>query len=153
MNHYTVQHKIGILGIWVEHQSVVSIEWGLKEASHEIPDAFAKRVLSQLCAYFDGTLQTFDVPLTLPGSEFRQAVYREMLKIPYGQTVSYGYLAKATGHPKASRVVGQYCHNNPLAPIVPCHRVIQSDGSLGGYYGGAEAKQRLLDFEASHRKS
>ncbi len=76
-----------------------------------------------------------------------------MMAIPYGQTASYADIAKAAGHPFASRVVGNYCHNNPLAPIVPCHRVIQSDGSLGGYYGGAAAKQRLLDFEASHRKS
>jgi methylated-DNA-[protein]-cysteine S-methyltransferase len=109
--------------------------------------AFA-RVREQLGEYFDGRRRHFDVPLAPTGSPFELAVWRALLEIPYGETVSYGQLAARIGRPGAPRAVGVANARNPIAVIVPCHRVIGADGSLTGYGGGLERKRLLLDLEA-----
>ncbi|MFD5073271.1 methylated-DNA--[protein]-cysteine S-methyltransferase [Streptomyces sp. NPDC058371] len=101
----------------------------------------------QLKAYFAGELKAFDLPLRLAGTPFQRTVWEQLQKIPYGETRSYGELAAALGNPKASRAVGLANGKNPVGIIVPCHRVVGADGSLTGYGGGLDRKQRLLHFE------
>ncbi|MFB6850080.1 methylated-DNA--[protein]-cysteine S-methyltransferase [Streptomyces sp. NPDC056373] len=101
----------------------------------------------QLKAYFAGDLEEFTVPLRLNGTPFQRAVWEELRRIPYGETRTYGRLADTLGIPTASRAVGLANGRNPVGIIVPCHRVIGANGSLTGYGGGLERKQRLLDFE------
>ncbi|MEU9169671.1 methylated-DNA--[protein]-cysteine S-methyltransferase [Streptomyces sp. NPDC048420] len=103
--------------------------------------------LEQLQAYFQGDLQEFGIELRLHGTPFQRAVWDQLRRIPYGETRSYGELADALGNPGASRAVGLANGKNPIGIIVPCHRVVGADGSLTGYGGGLERKQRLLDFE------
>ncbi len=92
-------------------------------------------------------MKEFTLELRLPGTDFQRSVWEQLCRIPYGETRSYGELADALGNPKASRAVGLANGKNPVGIIVPCHRVVGADGSLTGYGGGLERKQRLLDFE------
>ncbi|MFF4019070.1 methylated-DNA--[protein]-cysteine S-methyltransferase [Streptomyces sp. NPDC001843] len=101
----------------------------------------------QLAAYFAGELKEFTLELRLDGTAFQRSVWDQLRRIPYGETRSYGELAAALGNPAASRAVGLANGRNPVGIIVPCHRVIGSGGSLTGYGGGLDRKQRLLDFE------
>jgi len=105
-------------------------------------------VVAQLREYFDGRRRTFDVPLELAGNPFEQRVWGALRRIPYGETVSYGQIAAEIGQPTAARAVGLANGRNPVAVIVPCHRVIGANGTLTGYGGGLERKQFLLDLEA-----
>ncbi len=102
---------------------------------------------SQINAYFKGRLQTFTLPLAPVGTSFQRKVWQETSQIPYGHTVSYQWLAQRLGKPGASRAVGQALHRNPLAIIVPCHRVVSASGGLTGYAGGLARKQFLLEHE------
>ena len=110
-------------------------------------DACFAEVRAQLDQYFAGERTAFALPLRLEGTEFQQAVWAQLRAIPYGTTISYGELARRVGNPKASRAVGLANGRNPVAVIVPCHRVIAGDGSLGGYGGGLERKTTLLGLE------
>ena len=101
----------------------------------------------QLTAYFEGSLRDFDVPLAPEGSDFQRQVWDELLKIPFGETTSYLALAKRIGDARHVRAVGTANGRNPLSIIIPCHRVVGSDGSLVGYGGGLERKRWLLDHE------
>jgi len=102
----------------------------------------------QLAEYFAGQRRRFDLPLDLRLSGgFRRTVLDHLVQVPYGQTESYAQVARATEHPRAVRAVGSACATNPLPVVVPCHRVLRSDGSLGGYIGGLAAKSRLLELE------
>ncbi|HEX9518162.1 MAG TPA: methylated-DNA--[protein]-cysteine S-methyltransferase [Streptosporangiaceae bacterium] len=102
---------------------------------------------SQLDAYFRGELTSFDLPLALDGTQFQRCVWAALQSIPYGQTISYGDLARRIGQPSASRAVGLANGRNPVAIVVPCHRVIGADGSLTGYGGGMDRKRFLLALE------
>ncbi len=102
----------------------------------------------QLRAYFYGALREFTCDLDLEGTEFQKKCWQALLRIPYGQTCSYAEIARQIGHPNAFRAVGQSNHHNPIAIIVPCHRVITSGGTLGGYGGGLAVKEKLLSLEA-----
>ncbi|RPI10034.1 MAG: methylated-DNA--[protein]-cysteine S-methyltransferase [Acidobacteriales bacterium] len=102
----------------------------------------------QLDEYFSGRRRQFDLPLDLEGTEFQQRVWKSVARIPYGQTRSYAQIATTIGSPTAVRAVGAANGANPVAIIVPCHRVIASGGGLGGYGGGLELKRRLLALEA-----
>lgn len=101
----------------------------------------------QLDEYFAGSRRTFSLDFELEGTDFQRRVWLALADIPYGETVSYGELARTVGHPNAYRAVGSANGANPLAIILPCHRVVASDGSLGGYGGGLPTKQALLDLE------
>ena len=104
-------------------------------------------VVDQLAAYFAGELTEFDVDLRMEGTPFQRRVWSELLEIPYGETMSYGELARRIGQPTAFRAVGLANGRNPVAIIVPCHRVIGSTGALVGYGGGLDRKRRLLELE------
>jgi O-6-methylguanine DNA methyltransferase len=101
----------------------------------------------QLQAYFRGELREFTCKLDLDGTTFQKKCWEALLRIPYGKTCSYADIAKQVGSPRAFRAVGQANHNNPIPIIVPCHRVITSSGTLGGYGGGLDVKERLLRLE------
>lgn len=104
---------------------------------------------AQLAEYAEGRRRTFELPIRLEGTAFQRRVWDELAKIPYGQTRSYGDIAAAIGRPGASRAVGQANHHNPIAPMIPCHRVITSTGTLGGYGGGMDLKRLLLEHEGA----
>lgn len=112
----------------------------------EDASAFAQPI-RQLRAYFAGDLETFNLPLAPQGTPFQQKVWNELLNIPYGETISYGELAKRIGNPNASRAVGLANGSNPIPIIIPCHRVIGSNGKLTGYGGGLPIKEKLLALE------
>ena len=103
----------------------------------------------QLSEHFAGERSEFDLPLDPPGTAFQRRVWDELCRIPYGTTTTYGELAERLGDPKAVRAVGLANGRNPIAVVVPCHRVIGSDGKLRGYAGGIERKQRLLALESA----
>lgn len=105
---------------------------------------------TELVQYFAGSLQQFTVPLDLVGTSFQRTVWQQLQTIPYAQTISYKQLALQAGNAKASRAVGMANNRNPVALIVPCHRVIGADGKLVGYAGGLALKQELLDHERRH---
>ena len=106
-----------------------------------------QETVRQLRAYFRGELEAFDLPLALQGTPFQLNVWKNLCDIPYGETISYGELACRVGNPKASRAVGLANGSNPLPIIVPCHRVIGSNGKLTGYGGGLPIKEKLLALE------
>jgi methylated-DNA-[protein]-cysteine S-methyltransferase len=103
---------------------------------------------AQLAAYFAGRRREFDIPLSMAGSPFQRRVWEALRQIPYGETVSYGELARRIGVPSSARAVGTANRLNPVCVIVPCHRVIGADGTLTGYAGGLDRKRLLLDLEA-----
>jgi methylated-DNA-[protein]-cysteine S-methyltransferase len=108
---------------------------------------------SQLKEYFAGQRTEFELPLTLIGTPFQRRVWAALRDIPYGETISYGQLADRIGKPSAARAVGLANGRNPIAIIVPCHRVVGADGSLTGYGGGIERKEHLLGFEQRMKES
>ena len=111
-------------------------------------DAALGEPRTQLQAYFAGGLREFKLPLAAEGTPFQQRVWRALCDIPYGETISYGELARRIGQPTASRAVGLANGQNPIAIVVPCHRVIGANGSLTGYGGGLERKRWLLAHES-----
>lgn len=107
-------------------------------------------VRKQLTQYFAGQRQVFDLALSPQGTAFRQKVWQALCTIPYGETRSYGQLARQIGAPQSARAVGQANHHNPIWIIIPCHRVIGQSGHLTGYAGGIDVKKALLDLEKRH---
>lgn len=101
----------------------------------------------ELEEYFAGARRSFDLPIKMRGTDFEMRCFAAMAKIPYGVTISYGELARAAGSPRACRAAGAACHKNPIAIIVPCHRIIGANGSLTGFGGGLKTKKFLLDLE------
>ncbi len=112
-------------------------------------DARFVEIVNQLEAYFAGDLKEFDLPLAPRGTDFQMSVWKALRSIPYGETISYGALAERIGNPKAVRAVGGANGKNPIAIIVPCHRVIGSDGTLTGFGGGLPIKEKLLALEGA----
>jgi methylated-DNA-[protein]-cysteine S-methyltransferase len=117
----------------------------LKEDAENNREAF-----NQLKEYFDGKRKAFDLKLDLRGSDFKKAALKKVMKIPFGETKTYGGIAKEMGNPNASRAVGSANRTNPVPIVIPCHRVIGSNGALVGYGGGLKMKQWLLDFERNN---
>ncbi len=104
----------------------------------------------QLAEYFKGTRKTFDIPLSLVGTDFQKSAWNALLEIPYGKTISYGQQAKNIGSPKAMRAIGGANGANPISIVVPCHRVIGKSGKLTGYASGLDIKKFLLELESSN---
>jgi methylated-DNA-[protein]-cysteine S-methyltransferase len=107
-----------------------------------------EKTKQQLTSYFKGELTKFDLPLKASGTEFQRTVWRELTKIPYGETINYGQLAARIGNPNAQRAVGLANGRNPIGIVVPCHRVIGANGTLTGYGGGLPRKKTLLELES-----
>ena len=136
-----------LTGLYMEPSRKAQSTDGWIEDSAVPPLSAAVR---QLTEYFAGTRREFDLPLRLQGTAFQQRVWRELTEIPYGETWSYGELAKRIDKPSASRAVGLANGRNPISILVPCHRVIGADGSLTGYGGGLDRKRWLLAHEGLH---
>jgi methylated-DNA-[protein]-cysteine S-methyltransferase len=134
----------GLAMIQFEHQWTIDPAW-CSEA-----ERFAAE-MAQLRGYFEGSRRVFDVPLALTGTPFQLKVWAALNDIPYGETVTYGELARRVGQPDAVRAVGAANGKNPVPIIVPCHRVIGSNGELTGYGGGLPIKAALLDLERRYR--
>ena len=117
-------------------------------AFEESPDLL-RRYVEQLEEYFSSRRRAFTFPLDLRGTDFQRACWLALLTIPYGETRTYADIARAVGKPNAFRAVGMANHRNPVAIVVPCHRVIASDGALCGYGGGLDVKRKLLELEGA----
>lgn len=150
----TVDSPIGPLTITAEEDKLTGLHMHRQRHFPAIPataernEAALAPVVEQLEAYFAGELTAFDLPLNLRGTAFQQRVWRTLQEIPYGETISYGELARWVDNPNASRAVGTANGHNPVAIVVPCHRVIAADGGIGGYGGGLDRKRWLLALEA-----
>ena len=151
MFYTRMESPVGRLLLAADEAGLRKVLFGGEPESHwrEDPAPLAETV-RQLRAYFAGELRDFDLPLAPEGTPFQLRVWRELRNIPYGQTISYGELARRVGSPKGSRAVGLANGANPISIVVPCHRVIGSDGKLTGYGGGLENKERLLTLEREH---
>ena len=114
------------------------------------PSELSELAVSQLREYFAGKRESFELPLEAQGTDFQKRVWAALLEIPFGETRSYKDIARRIGSPKGFRAIGQANHRNPISIIIPCHRVIAADGSLGGYGGGLENKKLLLELERKH---
>ncbi len=120
---------------------------------HANGDPLIAEAARQLTLYFQGRLREFDLPLEMEGTPFQQRVWSALRQIPYGETRSYAELAGVVGSPRGFRAVGAANGRNPIPIVVPCHRVIESNGGLGGFGGGLPCKRRLLDLETQYRLS
>jgi methylated-DNA-[protein]-cysteine S-methyltransferase len=159
MNTYFQQIKspVGLLTLIADQTSLLAVQWEVQSLKRP-PTALEAQdhpVLieaeKQLSEYFAGTRKDFDLPLKLTGTPFQNNVWRQLQKIPFGVTQTYGELAKKIGNTNASRAVGAANGKNPLSIIVPCHRVIGKTGELTGFAGGLRAKEFLLNWEATGR--
>jgi methylated-DNA-[protein]-cysteine S-methyltransferase len=139
---YLVATELHLTGVFWEQQNIPLIEKQNNAAAVILNNA-----ATQLTEYLDGKRKQFDLPLDAEGTPFQMDVWRELAKIPYGKTYSYKKLAATLKNDKACRAVGSANGRNPLSIVVPCHRVIAADGTLGGFAGGLEVKRKLLELE------
>lgn len=150
-NIWYYDFPIGTLGIAEDGDGITNIFF----KSDQVPQGFAeqetpllKKAAEQLREYFDGRRKAFELPLSLHGTDFQLADWQALRTIPYGETYSYKQIAEKIGNPKACRAVGMANNRNPVAIVVPCHRVIGQNGSMVGYAGGLDVKRYLLDLES-----
>jgi len=151
MNMLTYKSPLGVLRLVADADELVGLYLPNAEdvpAAQEKSTPVLRAAAVQLDEYFAGTRRDFDLPLAPRGTAFQERVWRALLAIRYGETWSYGALAKKIGRPAASRAVGAANGRNPIAIIVPCHRVIGASGDLTGYGGGLDIKRWLLAHEA-----
>jgi len=141
---YIAEEKNAICGVSTEKNKFLHDEFEKRDT------LIIKEAAKQLGEYFNGKRKNFDLPLALHGTDFQEKIWKALQLIPFGKTCSYGELAAVIGNPKASRAAGMANNRNPIMIIVPCHRVIGSDGSLTGYAGGLELKKNLLELEANN---
>ena len=148
--HAVVDSPVGPLTVVAEDGVLVRLYLSPPGPSEDVglrDDAALTDVAAQLAGYFAGERTSFDLPLRVGGSGFEHAVWEQLTRIPYGETRTYGAVAKAVGEPGGAQAVGAANGRNPLAIVVPCHRVIGADGSLIGFGGGLPRKRFLLDLE------
>jgi methylated-DNA-[protein]-cysteine S-methyltransferase len=142
------ESPLGLIEIQATEIGVRAINFAHEKILTEIENAHNLLAISQLDEYFNQKRRFFDMPLDLEGTDFQKRVWTELLKIPFGKTCSYMDIARAIGDPKTIRAVGMANGSNKIAIVVPCHRVIGSDGSLTGYAAGLTRKKWLLDLES-----
>jgi methylated-DNA-[protein]-cysteine S-methyltransferase len=141
---YLVASARGLHGLsWAKHEAPLAS--ALRGESSEVK--ILKQTVEELKEYFAGKRKVFSVPLVFTGTDFQQSVWKQLKKIPYGKTYSYAEMAQKIANPKAMRAVGNANGKNPFCIVVPCHRVIAANGSLGGFSGGLDKKIILLDHE------
>lgn len=145
MNAYSFDSPVGPLCVQEEDGALIALNFGAGQVQQPTP--LLLEAQRQLTEYFAGQRQDFSLPLEMRGTPFQKRVWQALCTIPYGQTRTYGQIAAQIGNPKACRAVGMANNRNPIAIIVPCHRVIGSDGTLVGYGGGLHIKEALLSLE------
>ena len=143
-----LESPIGYLRILSNGTAVTEIKF-MDSDGPEDPDSHTESARTQLREYFEGTRDSFQLEIAPDGTQFEQKVWQELLQIPKGSTTSYGNLAKKIGDEKASQAIGRANGKNPIAIVIPCHRVIGSDNKLTGYAGGADRKEWLLKHEGA----
>lgn len=147
MPFISLNTEVGPLTIFADDEAIVAVDWGWPPETDEPPGPLLERARDQLEAYFAGTLTTFDLPLAPHGTAFQRKVWASIAAIPHGKVRTYGDLAREleTG----PRALGTACGRNPIPIIIPCHRVLGTNGSLGGYSGmdGIDTKRALLKLE------
>jgi methylated-DNA-[protein]-cysteine S-methyltransferase len=143
-NIFLVASDKGLQGVFLRKQAI-QMATSLKSKQPEIQ--ILANAAMQLDEYFAGKRQNFDLPFDIEGTAFQKQVWKALSNIPFGKTVSYSDIAKKINNPKAVRAVGSANGKNPLCIIIPCHRVIAADGSLGGYSSGIDIKKKLLKLE------
>lgn len=150
MRWTVLDSPIGEFSVATDGANVRRTHFGRVEGAIEEPgDEVARQAVAELRAYFAGELTEFAVPLAVPGgSDFERGVWREMTRIPYGETLTYGEVARRLGDPGAARAVGVACNRNPIPVLVPCHRIVGAGAKLVGFGGGLERKVNLLELEA-----
>jgi methylated-DNA-[protein]-cysteine S-methyltransferase len=151
MRWTVIDSPIGDLSLAADDDGLCGLRFGTvgTAAPRLVRDATLTVAQEELKAYFAGELAEFTVPLSDPGgSAFERAVWAQLRRIPYGEMQTYGEVAKAVGEPDAARAVGVACNRNPVAVVVPCHRVVGAGGKLVGFGGGLERKRHLLELEA-----
>lgn len=142
--------RFGRIGIAERDEKITHVFFGNTVAPQDYLEEetpLLRRTAAQISEYLEGKRKIFDVPLQPEGTEFARRVWDALLTIPYGETRSYGQIAALIGNPKASRAVGRANGQNPLSILIPCHRVVGSNGTLTGYAGGLEMKKALLSLE------
>lgn len=144
---FSYDSPVGRLFLAEENGALTDLSYRPIPDAEERETPLLKRAAVQLSEYFDGRRRIFDLPLDPRGTAFQKSVWSALQDIPYGETRSYKDIACAVGNPKACRAVGMANNKNPIAVIIPCHRVIGADGTLVGYGGGLDIKQVLLDLE------
>lgn len=150
MYHYTYPTPLGPLTFCEDEGRLASVSVRVPPRAGELREtALIKEARSQLEEYLEGRRTRFDLPLAPRGTDFQRRVWRVLRDIPCGQTRTYRQVAEAAGNPRACRAVGMACRRNPLLVVIPCHRVVGSDGSLTGYAAGLPLKERLLRLEGS----
>ncbi|MBV1849650.1 methylated-DNA--[protein]-cysteine S-methyltransferase [Catellatospora tritici] len=151
MRWTVVDTPIGPLSCAVDDLGLCALQFGKLDVSMDV-DRRLDVVAEQLRAYFAGELVEFTLPVSVRrGSDFERAVWAQLSRIPYGETLTYGEVARAVGEPDAARAVGVACNRNPVAVVVPCHRVVGAGGKLVGFGGGLPRKRQLLELEARVR--
>ena len=149
----TYQTPFGPVTIDADESAVIRVRFGGElSAAPRKHTEIADQAAEQLAEYFSGRRQSFTVPLRPAGTPFQKRVWEELLQIPYGETVTYGQVALRIGRPTAARAVGMANHQNPIAVMIPCHRVVGANGALTGYAAGLPMKRRLLDLELNTAK-
>lgn len=138
---------LGMIDIISSDNELLEMQYSSKDSIDENSNA-TEEFVTQLDEYFAGKRKIFNLNLNMQqGTKFEQSVWKEISKIPYGETITYGTIAKNIGNPKAARAVGSACNSNPFLIVIPCHRVVGASGSLTGYAGGLLKKQWLLNHE------
>ncbi len=146
---FSIETPLVQLAVAVRAGMVVAID--LNRSGCRDPETpFERRVAMQLHAYLAGRRHQFDFPIAPHGSPFDQQVWHALQAIPYGETRTYGEVARSIGRPQGARAVGRANGRNPIPLVIPCHRVVAAGGRLGGYGGGLDLKRRLLDLETRH---
>ena len=146
-----LKSPIGQIEIRTSSHYVTNVDFTDSKTIKSSPNNITQICKQQLQEYFDGKRRIFDLPLAPQGTEFQKSVWLALTKIAFGETASYAMIANMINNPKAVRAVGAANGKNPIAIIIPCHRIIGSDGSLTGYAGGLERKAWLLEHEAVHQ--
>ncbi|MDO4300124.1 MAG: methylated-DNA--[protein]-cysteine S-methyltransferase [Clostridia bacterium] len=151
INRYKYSLPIGFIEIVDNGSEITGIHITDNCNNDGVNSELSERAYTELNEYFEGKRKSFDLPIKAEGTEFQINVWKELTEIPYGETISYGELARRIGNPKASRAVGGANNKNPIIIVIPCHRVIGANGSLVGYGGGIEVKRYLLDLEKNFK--
>lgn len=152
-HHLILETPLGPLTICEKNEAIVCVKW-----HYDLPSAtdsdnlLLEKTAKEILEYLDGQRRHFDIPTAfLKGTPFQISTWTALKDIPYGETVSYGQLATRLHKPRAARAIGRANHENPLCLLIPCHRVVGQNGSLTGYAGGLDIKQKLLELEKQYR--
>ncbi len=151
MSYYIIQTILGPIGYEIIEGKIVAIDFNPTKTVFGNETNLSRKIESDIKKYLIGEIKTLDFPIQLKVISFQKNVLEAMKKIPYGETMSYQQLAKDVGIPKGSRAVGNACGANPIPLYYPCHRVIKSDGELGGFSGGISIKKQLLMIESKNK--